>query len=126
MRTRLTFFLGALALSSVAAACSSSYGSPTMPSAPAAGNATALSIVRGASGLTTAAFSPNPDTIAVGDTVTWTNNDTTTHTSTSDDGAWSSGNIAPGSTFSRTFSAPGTFTYHCAIHPGMVGTVSVR
>jgi plastocyanin len=97
-----------------------------MPSAPAAGNATALSIVRGASGLTTAAFSPNPDTIAAGDTVTWTNNDTTTHTSTSDDGSWSSGNIAPGSTYSRTFSAPGTFTYHCAIHPGMVGTVSVR
>jgi plastocyanin len=34
--------------------------------------------------------------------------------------------MAPGATFSRTFSTAGTFTYHCTIHPGMVGTVSVH
>jgi plastocyanin len=62
-------------------------------------------------------------------TVTWTNNDTATHTATSDPGmamTWSSGSIAPGASFSQTFSTTGTFSYHCTIHPGMVGTVTVQ
>jgi plastocyanin len=54
------------------------------------------------------------------------NNDTTTHTSTGSNGAWDSGSIAPGASFSRTFPAAGSFTYHCTIHPGMVGTVTVQ
>jgi plastocyanin len=28
--------------------------------------------------------------------------------------------------FSRLFGTTGTFPYHCAIHPGMVGTVTVH
>jgi plastocyanin len=58
--------------------------------------------------------------------VTWTNNDSTTHTSTSNNGAWNSGGIAPGRSFSQTFQTAGTFVYHCSIHPGMVGTVTVQ
>jgi plastocyanin len=54
------------------------------------------------------------------------NNDTVAHTSTSDAIAWSSGIVAPGGQFSFAFPAAGTFSYHCAIHPGMVGTVVVR
>jgi plastocyanin len=34
--------------------------------------------------------------------------------------------IGPGRTFSRTFQTAGSFQYHCSIHPGMVGTVSVQ
>jgi len=86
----------------------------------------AASIVRGALTMTATAYAPNPVTVAVGGAVTWTNNDTTTHTSTGDGGTWDSGNIAPGATFTRTFSSAGSFRYHCTIHPGMVGTVNVQ
>jgi plastocyanin len=43
-----------------------------------------------------------------------------------DGGQWSSGNIAPGSHFTTTFNTAGTFTYHCSLHPNMVGTVKVQ
>jgi len=52
--------------------------------------------------------------------------DTTSHTSTADGGDWRSGTIAPGGTFTTTLQTAGTFTYHCTIHPGMVGTVTVQ
>jgi len=80
----------------------------------------------GASTLQSTAYNPNPVAITVGGTVIWTNNDTVAHTSTADGGAWNSGSIAAGGTFSRTFSTAGTFAYHCAIHPGMIGTVTVQ
>jgi plastocyanin len=82
--------------------------------------------VSGASTRTTNAYSPNPINVAVGTTITWTNNDTVTHTSTSDSSVWNSDSIAPQGSFSRMFSAAGTFPYHCSIHPGMVGTVTVQ
>ena len=74
-------------------------------------------------------YAPNPITVRAGDTVTWTNNGPSTHTVTSDAGsamAFDSGNIAAGGTFTQTFSTPGTFTYHCSIHPGMTGSVIVQ
>lgn len=127
MRVTSVAFCAVLAIAGLAVGCGSSTNSPTSPTpAPSGGNSMTVSIARGASTLTATAYSPNPDSISVGDTLTWTNNDTTTHTSTSDDGVWNSGNIAPGSSFSRTFSGAGTFTYRCTIHPGMVATVTVR
>jgi plastocyanin len=62
----------------------------------------------------------------VGTTVTWRNTDSTSHTSTSNAAGWNSGIIAPGGEFSFSFQSAGTFPYHCQIHPGMVGTVTVR
>ena len=76
--------------------------------------------------LTTTAYSPNPTTVAVGTTVIWTNGDNTAHTTTSDGNVWNSGSLNPGSTFSFMFNTAGTFTYHCTIHPGMVGSVVVQ
>jgi plastocyanin len=76
--------------------------------------------------MTTTAYTPNPITVSVGGTVTWTNNDSTSHTSTANGGAWNSGSMAPGGKFSITFSSAGSFPYHCSIHPGMVGTVTVQ
>jgi plastocyanin len=71
-------------------------------------------------------FRPDPIQIKVGDTVTWTNNAGTTHTATSDTGAWDTGNLAPGATSNAVpFPTAGTFAYHCAIHPSMVGAVVV-
>jgi len=71
-------------------------------------------------------FSPNPIRITLGSTVTWTNATGLRHTATSDTGAWTTGNIAPGGTSAAVaFSTAGTFPYHCAIHPSMTGTVIV-
>jgi plastocyanin len=69
---------------------------------------------------------PDALNVAVGTTVTWTNTDSISHTSTSDANMWNSGIVAPGGQFSFAFQTAGTFPYHCAIHPGMVGTVVVR
>lgn len=117
-----------LAAALVAGACGKgSTPTTTTPTSPT--SASSVSIVSGAATKTTTAYSPNPITITRGMSVRWTNNDSTTHTSTSDAGmatSWSSGPIAPGASFSQTFNASGTFTYHCTIHPGMVGTVMVQ
>ncbi len=94
---------------------------PAGPTAPG----TSVSIVMGASALTTTAFSPSPLRLAVGNSVTWINNDHITHTSTADGSAWHSV-LAPGRTFTRTFTTAGSFPYHCTIHPGMVGTIEVQ
>ncbi|MBF6055432.1 hypothetical protein AF335_08655 [Streptomyces eurocidicus] len=72
------------------------------------------------------AFDPSSVTVHPGDTVRWINKGGTDHTSTSDTGLWDSLRIAPGESFRRTFGTAGTFPYHCAIHPSMKGTVTVR
>lgn len=73
------------------------------------------------------AFSPAAITVKVGTVVTWTNQDSIAHTVTETDGLSgpASGNVNPGSSFSFTFRAPGTYHYHCSIHPEMTGTVTV-
>ncbi|MCB1014439.1 MAG: cupredoxin domain-containing protein [Acidimicrobiales bacterium] len=71
------------------------------------------------------AFEPDPISITVGDSVTWTNEDGTTHTVTADDDSFDSGNLSSGDTFEQTFDEAGEFTYHCNIHASMTGTVSV-
>jgi hypothetical protein len=49
-----------------------------------------------------------------------------THTVTADDNSWTSGSLAPGASYSRTFNAAGTYNYHCIFHSGiMSGTVAV-
>lgn len=71
-------------------------------------------------------FTPPTVTLAVGETVHWTNTTDTAHTVTSDSGtALASSQIAAGATFSHTFSTTGTFAYHCTIHPYMTGQVTV-
>jgi plastocyanin len=73
-------------------------------------------------------FSPKTLNISSGATVTWTNNDGVTHTTTSDNGSatsWDSNNLSQGGVFTQTFTAPGTYTYHCNIHGNMKGTIVV-
>jgi plastocyanin len=72
------------------------------------------------------AFSPETLTISVGDTVIWTNKDSTTHTATADGGEFDSGNLGNGDTFSYTFTTAGTFTYDCKIHTSMTATIIVE
>ena len=72
------------------------------------------------------AFSPATVTITAGDTVTWTNTDPVVHTATSTTGAFDSGDIAQGDSFSVTFTTPGTYDYFCTPHPTMTGQIVVQ
>ena len=105
---------------------------PTVPTADAAG-VTTVADPDGASGsavhevsLAGRAFSPATLEVAVGDTVTWINDDDTEHTVTANDGAFDSGALAEGATFSFTFDTAGEFDYRCLFHDSMQGTVVVR
>jgi plastocyanin len=116
-----------------AIACGSGYSSPSTAPSPTpsptptpGGPSSSVAIPAGAESLGNRAYTPDDLNVAVGTTVTWTNTDSTTHTSTSDATGWNSGNVAPGGQFSFAFKTAGTFSYHCAIHPGMVGTVVVQ
>lgn len=73
------------------------------------------------------AFSPISITVKAGASVTWTNKDSIAHTVTETDSQAgpSSGDVAPGASYSFTFKTAGTYHYHCAIHPEMTGTVVV-
>ena len=113
-------------------ACGSDYSAPpTTPSAPsptpAPGEQTeSVSIPVGAESLGNRAYIPNELNVATGTTVTWTNTDSTSHTSTSNAPGWNSGIVAPNGRFSVKLQTAGTFDYHCDIHPGMVGKINVR
>ncbi len=76
-----------------------------------------------------------PETrIAAGTTVKWTNKDGTSHTVTSEDGSFDSGEIPGRESWSYTFDVPGTFAYYCVPHAsvrdgeriGMVATIVVE
>lgn len=71
------------------------------------------------------AFQPATISVPVGSTVAWHNTGNAPHTVTAFNGAFDSGTLSPGGSFSQTFSDPGVFMYHCEIHPNMVGTVQV-
>jgi plastocyanin len=89
-------------------------------------------------------FSPETVTVSVGTAVAWSNNGTTSHTSTSDAAGWNSNAVAPpgpppptcpyppcgntpGGSFQFKFTAAGTYSYHCMFHDslGMKGVVIV-
>jgi plastocyanin len=71
------------------------------------------------------AYSPETVTIQAGGKVIWQNEDSDVHTVTLDDGSFDSGDLAEGKLKSESFKDPGSFTYHCEIHPEMTGTVEV-
>ena len=70
-------------------------------------------------------YSPRTVTVSVGGSVVWSNRDGEKHTSVSDTGLWTS-DIGPGGDFTRTFPAAGKFDFHCSLHPGMTGTITVQ
>ena len=125
-------FSALVAILMFAVACGSNYSSsspsPSTPSpAPTPGGPSAsVAIPVGAESLGNRAFTPDALSVTAGTTVTWMNTDSIAHTSTSDAPGWNSGTVAPGGQFSAAFQTPGTFAYHCSIHPGMVGSVVVR
>jgi amicyanin len=95
--------------------------------------ATSISIVPGSSAPNNPMFyDPSPANVAVGTTVTWTNNDATLHTVYSGSPTQDSGKLfqspfmAKGKTFTHTFDTAGTFDYYCTLHPFMIGQVVVK
>jgi plastocyanin len=71
------------------------------------------------------AFGPQVVMVKAGTTVHWTNHDAEAHTVTSNTGAFTSPVLQPGAGYSFTFTKPGTYHYHCSIHPFMTGMVMV-
>jgi len=58
--------------------------------------------------------------------ICWHNEDGVNHTATSDSGLFDTNAIAPGAEVGSTFYGPGTYRYHCEIHPSMDGRFNVR
>jgi plastocyanin len=73
-----------------------------------------------------AAYGPEQLDVLPGQTVLWTNVSERTHTVTSDDGLFDSGDVSSGSRFSFRFNTAGTYRYHCTIHTSIVGEIDVR
>jgi plastocyanin len=107
-------------------ACSGTTGSSTTP-APSAAPTTAPAPAY-AGDVTVAevnlAFSPMSVTLAVGDTVSFVNRDSTTHDVMID--GQDLGPQAPGATVTWKATKAGTFPYTCTIHSQMKGQAVVR
>jgi plastocyanin len=70
-------------------------------------------------------YAPDPVRVRAGSSVTWTNNDAAPHTASADNGAWDTGSLTEGKSGTVRFDTPGTYSYHCALHPTMKGKVIV-
>jgi plastocyanin len=123
-----TLLTGAAGLVMLAAACFSAHsatgpatGSCTIVLDPPQYGATIVAIQN-------FAFDPTPVHIKAGAKVSWLNCEpagTPSHTTTADGGAWDSGLLAPGKTFTVTLATVGTYAYHCSTHPFMTAQVVV-
>jgi amicyanin len=110
-------------LACITAGCNSN-PAPATPVPPAASSGGGNTIT-----IKNFAFDPPTLTVKTGTVVTWTNNDSPPHAIASDAGspaAFSSDSLSTSSSYSFTFTQPGTYTYHCSIHPSMKGTVIVQ
>ena len=74
-------------------------------------------------------FKPASVTIKAGTVVVWIDNSDAPHTVTSDPGAPSpfntTSNVTEGHTFALVFNTPGTYHYHCNIHPTTMKAVII-
>jgi plastocyanin len=87
-----------------------------------------VSILTGSSkNSTSPGYSPETITVVIGvnNTVTWTNNDNTTHTVTATKGSFNSGNLNPTQSFTFIFTTAGKYTYTDKGYRWMQGTVLV-
>ncbi len=132
LATAVVVSLGLASCGSSGSSGSSYGGNATTTTAPAAKTTTTVAAPAPAGGIAVSikdfAFSPASLTVKVGDTVTWTNNDTTTHTASSDDSVtpkFGTGDIKASKTGTVTFDKAGTYAYHCDFHGNMHGTIVV-
>jgi plastocyanin len=97
-----------------ATSSSSSSGSPSS----AAGNSASTITIEGFRFTT-------PDSVSPGATITVDNKDGTAHTVTSDAGKAFDDPAAPGTSTFTAPTKPGSYPFHCTLHPGMRGTLVV-
>jgi plastocyanin len=72
-------------------------------------------------------FAPATLTVKSGAKVAVTNDDSAPHTATADDGhSFDTGTLDQGSTQTISVTKPGSYAYHCSVHPFMKGTLVVR
>ena len=102
---------------------SGGYGTPASSTAESTANTTAPAT--GGATLTISGFAFSPLTVAAGETITITNEDSANHTVTADDGTFSV-KVSGGKTAELVIDAPGTYKIHCNIHPQMSGTIVVN
>jgi plastocyanin len=113
----------AIGASMIVSACGSESSSPAAPTASTAADVTVT--IQGNNGSNS--YAPDPVGMRVGQTIVWRNADSVTHTATQDSGGFNTGTVTSGATSAATMmNTAGTFTYHCTIHPGMVGTINVQ
>ena len=105
----------------LAVSCSSSKSASTGTTTAGAGGPTVVA--------KSIAYAPATQTVKAGDTVTFSNQDSTTHTFSADDGSFDAGRVSPGKTFSFVVPASAksgtTIKFHCNIHSSMHGSLTV-
>jgi plastocyanin len=126
---RLTALLAILAAVALLAGCGGGSAPAGTSSAPAATTgATGGSGAPAAASVTISeanfAFDPATVTVKVGDTITFTNNDSAPHIVKID--GQDLGSQAPGASVTWTATKAGSFPFVCTIHPNMTGTVTVQ
>ena len=124
LRTSIAFAILLLGLSSLS--CGGDDKNPTNPGGGGGAADETITIVanNGAN-----SYSPDPDTVLVGQTVAWHNADGTPHTATANVGPeFTTGTLGAGSTSAKiTMGTVGSFPYHCVIHGlSMAGTLVVK
>ena len=122
MFSRITLVIALFSAFLTITSCSKStgYTSPTTTNNPG--------VVQGTNDIVISnmAFGPSSKTVAVGTTITWTNQDAVGHNVTSTSGAFASSTLGQGGTYSFTFNTAGIYNYKCTIHPAMTGTITVQ
>jgi amicyanin len=132
----LALLLGCLALALVAAGCGGDDddnggggggggggGQQEAPAATSGGAQVSMKDIK---------FNPSTVKVKVGDTVTWTNDDSVGHDVTKKSGpgpkfsSGPSGGMQKGDTFQQKFTTPGTINYVCTVHPNMKATITVK
>jgi plastocyanin len=105
-------------------ACGSSSGTMVGPTPGGGGGSASVTIsIVGMAG--SQSFSPNPATVPIGQTVAFKNTDAITHHIQQDNGAFDTGDLAPGATSAPIMiDTAGALPYHCVIHPSMVGSIN--
>ncbi len=76
--------------------------------------------------ITNFAFTPADQTVPVGTTVVFKNEDDTIHSVVADDGSWHSDGLDTGDEYTVTLTKAGVVAYHCGLHPFMVGKITVQ
>jgi plastocyanin len=110
-----------------AAATTASTHPAATPTAAATSASTASKPVSGAVtvSIKNYMFMPMSLTVKAGTKVTFHNDDQTTHTATANNGAFDTGNVAPGKSVTVTMTKTGVAKYHCAFHAFMMATITV-